>query len=42
LIQSIAMSAKKKRVGKYLVCMNEKLGEGSFAEVFRGIEESTE
>ena len=34
--------AKKKRVGKYLVFLNEKLGEGSFAQVYRGIEEASD
>lgn len=33
--------SSKKRIGKYIIFLNEKLGEGAFSEVFKGIEEET-
>lgn len=32
------MHPRKKRVGKYLMLLNEQLGSGSFAEVYKAID----
>ena len=35
------MQVSKKRIGKYIILLNEKLGAGAYSQVFRGIEEET-
>lgn len=31
----------KKRIGKYVIFLNDKLGQGAFAQVVRGIDDET-
>lgn len=35
------MISTKKRIGKYILFLNEKLGKGAYSEVFKGVEEDT-